>query len=134
MRRQRRVHAESGFAQERIRVGPQPLALGGFMQAIIRAALQNRLLVVVVALATVIGGYAAYRSLPVDAYPDISPSLVQVFVETEGLAPEEVEMYVTYPLESAMNGLPKLDHVRSVSNFRSEERRVGKGGRIGRTQ
>src|SRR5690625_7293878 len=86
------------------------------MQAIIRAALQNRLLVVVVALATVIGGYAAYRSLPVDAYPDISPSLVQVFVETEGLAPEEVEMYVTYPLESAMNGVPKLDHVRSVSN------------------
>ncbi|ROQ21537.1 cobalt-zinc-cadmium resistance protein CzcA [Marinimicrobium koreense] len=87
------------------------------MQAIIRAALQNRLLVVVMALATVIGGYAAYRSLPVDAYPDISPSLVQVFVETEGLAPEEVEKYVTYPLESAMNGLPKLDHVRSVSNF-----------------
>src|SRR5690625_3547359 len=87
------------------------------MQAIIRAALQNRLLVVVIALATVIGGYAAYRSLPVDAYPDISPSLVQVFVETEGLAPEEVEKYVTYPLESAMNGLPKLDHVRSVSNF-----------------
>jgi cobalt-zinc-cadmium resistance protein CzcA len=42
---------------------------------------------------------------------------VQVFVETEGLAPEEVEKYVTYPVESAMNGLPKLDHVRSVSNF-----------------
>src|SRR5690625_6898094 len=101
----------------RVRVGAPPLAVGGLMQAIIRAALRNRLLVVVVALATVIGGYAAYRSLPVDAYPDISPSLVQVFVETEGLAPEEVEMYVTYPLESAMNGLPKLDHVRSVSNF-----------------
>src|SRR5690625_6113761 len=87
------------------------------MQAIIRAALQNRLLVVVAAAATVISGYDAYRSLPVDAYADISPSLVQVFVEPEGLAPEEVEMYVTYPLESAMNGLPKLDHVRSVSNF-----------------
>lgn len=87
------------------------------MQAIIRAVLQNRLLVVVMALAVVIGGYFAYRTLPVDAYPDISPSLVQVFVETEGLAPEEVEKYVTYPLESAMNGLPALDHVRSVSNF-----------------
>lgn len=87
------------------------------MQAIIRAVLQNRLLVVVMALAVVIGGYFAYRTLPVDAYPDISPSLVQVFVETEGLAPEEVEKYVTYPLESAMNGLPGLDHVRSVSNF-----------------
>jgi cobalt-zinc-cadmium resistance protein CzcA len=87
------------------------------MQAIIRFALDNRLLVIVVSLAILIGGYAAYRELPVDAYPDISPSLVQVFVETEGLAPEEVEKYVTYPIESAMNGLPELDHVRSVSNF-----------------
>lgn len=87
------------------------------MQGFVRFALENRLLVVVLSLATLIGGFFAYRSLPVDAYPDISPSLVQVFVETEGLAPEEVEKYVTYPVESAMNGLPKLDHVRSVSNF-----------------
>lgn len=54
------------------------------MQSIIRFALENRLLVVVLSLATLIGGYFAYRTLPVDAYPDISPSLVQVFVETEG--------------------------------------------------
>ncbi|UAW98645.1 efflux RND transporter permease subunit [Halopseudomonas nanhaiensis] len=87
------------------------------MQSIIRFALGNRLLVIVLALATLVGGYFAYRTLPVDAYPDISPALVQVFVETEGLAPEEVEKYVTYPIESAMNGLPKLDHVRSISNF-----------------
>ena len=65
------------------------------MQSIIRFALENRLLVVVLSLATLIGGYFAYRTLPVDAYPDISPSLVQVFVETEGLAPEAVEKYVT---------------------------------------
>lgn len=87
------------------------------MQSLIRFALQNRLLVVVLSLATLVGGYFAYRTLPVDAYPDISPALVQVFVETEGLAPEEVEKYVTYPIESAMNGLPELDHVRSISNF-----------------
>lgn len=87
------------------------------MQTVIRFALENRLLVIVASLAILIGGYAAYRTLPVDAYPDISPALVQVFVETEGLAPEEVEKYVTYPIESAMNGLPALDHVRSVSNF-----------------
>mgnify|MGYP003643648748 FL=1 len=87
------------------------------MQGIIRFALNNRLLVVALALATLVGGYFAYRTLPVDAYPDISPALVQVFVETEGLAPEEVEKYVTYPIESAMNGLPQLDHVRSISNF-----------------
>ena len=87
------------------------------MHTLIRFALENRLLVVVISLAMLIGGYFAYRTLPVDAYPDISPALVQVFVETEGLAPEEVEKYVTYPIESAMNGLPQLDHVRSISNF-----------------
>ncbi|MFQ5560837.1 MAG: efflux RND transporter permease subunit, partial [Nitrospinota bacterium] len=53
----------------------------------------------------------------VDAFPDVTPALVQVFTETEGLAPEEVEKYVTYPVEVAMNGLPNLKEVRSVSNF-----------------
>ena len=56
------------------------------MQTLIRFALENRLLVVVISLAMLIGGYFAYRTLPVDAYPDISPALVQVFAETEGLA------------------------------------------------
>jgi cobalt-zinc-cadmium resistance protein CzcA len=87
------------------------------MQTMIRFALENRLLVMVLSLVVLVGGYFSYRSLPVDAFPDISPALVQVFVETEGLAPEEVEKYVTYPIETAMNGLPKLDHVRSISNF-----------------
>ena len=87
------------------------------MHTIIRFALENRLLVMALSLAVLIGGYFSYRSLPVDAFPDVSPALVQVFVETEGLAPEEVEKYVTYPIETAMNGLPQLDHVRSISNF-----------------
>lgn len=58
-----------------------------------------------------------FKRLAVDAFPDVTPSLVQVFVETEGLAPEEVEKYVTYPIEMAMKGLPSLKEVRSVSNF-----------------
>ena len=69
------------------------------------------------AIPDVTGGYYNYRKLPVDAFPDVSPVLVQIFVETEGLAPEEVEKYVTYPIEVAMNGLPKLEQIRSVSNF-----------------
>lgn len=80
-------------------------------------ALRQRLLVGVVAVAVLAGGVWAYARLPVDAYPDISPALVQVFTETEGLAPEEVEQLVTYPIEVSMNGLPGLDEVRSVSNF-----------------
>ncbi|MCZ4299566.1 efflux RND transporter permease subunit, partial [Henriciella marina] len=69
----------------------------------------GRLLAAIAALALSIGGLFAFRSLPVDAFPDPSPSLVQVFTETEGLSPEEVERYVTYPIETAMSGLPKVD-------------------------
>ncbi len=80
-------------------------------------ALRQRLLVLVGTVALFGAGAWAYTRLPVDAYPDISPALVQVFTETEGLAPEEVEQLVTYPVEVAMNGLPGLEEIRSVSNF-----------------
>ncbi|MBC9888586.1 MAG: CusA/CzcA family heavy metal efflux RND transporter [Opitutae bacterium] len=79
--------------------------------------LKSRLLILVLMLGIMGAGYYSYRNLPVDAFPDVSPALVQVFVETEGLAPEEVEKYVTYPVETAMNGLPYLDQIRSISNF-----------------
>ena len=62
-------------------------------------SLQNRLLMVLFSIMVVIAGYRAYTQLPIDAFPDVSPNLVQVFTETEGLAPEEIEMYVTYPVE-----------------------------------
>jgi len=50
------------------------------------------------------GGYYSYKKLPVDAFPDVSPNLVQIFTITEGLAPQEVEKYVTFPIEMAMTG------------------------------
>lgn len=84
---------------------------------IIDFALRQRLLVSVGALTIVAAGVWSYMRLPVDAYPDISPALVQIFTETEGLAPQEVEQLVTYPVEVAMNGLPGLERIRSVSNF-----------------
>jgi len=77
----------------------------------------GRFLAAIAALAITLGGIFAFRALPVDAFPDVTPSLVQVFTETEGLAPEEVERYVTYPIETAMAGLPELKNMRSVSNF-----------------
>ncbi|RKX33196.1 MAG: CusA/CzcA family heavy metal efflux RND transporter [Verrucomicrobia bacterium] len=87
------------------------------MRHIIEWVIQSRLLVVVCVLGVMGAGYQSYRHLPVDAFPDVSPALVQVFVETDGLAPEEIEKFVTYPVESAMNGLPGLDRIRSTSNF-----------------
>ena len=84
---------------------------------IIKFSLGNRLLVAVLGVLLMGGGFYSYRQLPVDAFPDVSPNLVQVFTVTEGLAPEEIETYVTYPVETAMNGLPGVECVRSVSNF-----------------
>ena len=84
---------------------------------LIEFSLRNRLLVVLLLLGVCASGYYNYRQLPVDAFPDVSPNLVQVFTVTEGLAPNEIEMYVTYPLEAAMTGLPGIEKIRSVSNF-----------------
>jgi cobalt-zinc-cadmium resistance protein CzcA len=75
------------------------------------------LLIIILALLVAGVGYRTYQQLPIDAFPDVSPNLVQVYTVTEGLAPEEVEKYVTYPIEASMNGLPGITNVRSVSNF-----------------
>lgn len=87
------------------------------MNRIIDYVLRNRLLILVLAIIVMAAGYMSYKQLPIDAFPDVSPALVQVFTQTEGLAPEEIEKYVTYPVETAMNGLPNLELIRSVSNF-----------------
>ena len=87
------------------------------MQNLMHRLAGGRLLAAIAALALTIGGLFAFRALPVDAFPDPSPSLVQVFTETDGLSPEEVERYVTFPVETAMSGLPEVEEIRSVSNF-----------------
>ena len=87
------------------------------MRRFIDTILSSRLLIVVLAALVLAAGWVSYGSLPVDAFPDVSPNLVQVFTLTEGLAPEEIETYVTFPVEVAMNGLPGVEKTRSVSNF-----------------
>jgi cobalt-zinc-cadmium resistance protein CzcA len=84
---------------------------------IISFGLHNRLLMIAAAGLVMAAGYLGYTRLPVNAFPDVSPNLVQVFTVTEGLAPEEVEKFVTFPVEAAMTGLPGVTHTRSVSNF-----------------
>ncbi|BCX88275.1 heavy metal efflux system protein [Methylomarinovum tepidoasis] len=87
------------------------------IERLIEFSLKNRLLIGVLLVLVMAAGFHSYRQLPVDAFPDVSPNLVQVFTLTEGLAPNEVEMYVTYPVEAAMTGLPGIEKIRSVSNF-----------------
>jgi cobalt-zinc-cadmium resistance protein CzcA len=87
------------------------------IEALIQFGMRSRLLVLVVGILVAGAGLYSYDQLPVDAFPDVSPNLVQVFTETEGLAPEEIEKFVTYPVETVMNGLPGVTNIRSVSNF-----------------
>ncbi|MDQ8195263.1 CusA/CzcA family heavy metal efflux RND transporter [Coraliomargarita sp. SDUM461004] len=87
------------------------------MKRLVELALHSRLLVIVLGLLMMAAGFWGYKKLPVDAFPDVSPNLVQVFTVTDGLAPEEIEKYVTFPVESSMNGLPGVENIRSVSNF-----------------
>jgi cobalt-zinc-cadmium resistance protein CzcA len=73
---------------------------------------------VLLAIIAVIGtGVVQYRRMPVDAFPDISPIMVPVFAEGHGMAPEEIERLITYPIESAMNGLPDVTLIKSTSAF-----------------
>ena len=82
---------------------------------IIRASLSHRLFVLIGAIALTIYGLATLRQLPVDVFPDLNRPTVTLIAEVEGLAPEEVELLVTYPIETAMNGMPGVTRVRSVS-------------------
>lgn len=87
------------------------------MNAIIKWALQNRLIVVAItALLLVWGGYVA-MNLPVDVFPDLNKPTITILTEASGLAPEEVETQVSYPIETVMNGVPGVTRVRSQSGI-----------------
>jgi CzcA family heavy metal efflux pump len=84
--------------------------------AIVRSSLANRLLVLAVAAVLLIyGGMTAWRT-PVDVFPDLNKPLVTVITEAGGMAPEEVELLVSFPIETALNGMPGVTRVRSVSS------------------
>ena len=83
---------------------------------IVRASLRNRLFVLAAAVILVAYGSFVLPRLPVDVLPDLNRPMVTIMTEAEGLAPQEVEQVVTYPVEAAMNGMPGVARVRSVSS------------------
>src|SRR5436309_12635116 len=83
------------------------------LNAVIRLALHYRILIVVVSLAVLLyGGYLA-TTLPIDVFPDLDRPRVVIITECPGLAPEEVETLVTYPIETALLGATGVEAVRS---------------------
>ncbi len=85
--------------------------------ALIRFALIQRLMILLLAVAVTIGGLWAFRSLPIDAFPDISSPQVMVVVKAPGMAPEEVEARISFPIESEMQGLPRQTVLRSTTKY-----------------
>ena len=87
------------------------------LNAIIAASLRFKVLVLV-ALVLIVGlGIRAFREVPVDAFPDVTPVQVNIYTESPGTAAEDVEKLVTFPVETAMAGLAGVQQIRSVSLF-----------------
>jgi cobalt-zinc-cadmium resistance protein CzcA len=84
---------------------------------IVEVSLRYKYLVIFATLFVIVLGARALTTIPIDAFPDVSPVQVQVFTESPGLSPEEVEKLITVPVESSMAGLPKVELIRSLSMF-----------------
>ena len=82
---------------------------------IVNGALRQRLIVLGISLLLVAYGALTLRQMPVDVFPDLNKPTVTLMTEAGGMAPEEVEQLVSFPLESSMNGMPGVTRVRSVS-------------------
>jgi cobalt-zinc-cadmium resistance protein CzcA len=87
------------------------------LERIIRFAIAHRLLMLALTLALIAGGAWSFTRLPIDATPDITNVQVQVNTEAPGYSPLEAEQRVTYPIETALAGLPGLDYTRSLSRY-----------------
>ena len=84
---------------------------------IVQAALRQRFLVLVLTLAMMVAGIISFRRMPVDAYPDLAPPQVELITQWPGHASEEVERLVTLPLELELNGVPRVEVMRSISLY-----------------
>jgi cobalt-zinc-cadmium resistance protein CzcA len=84
---------------------------------IVHFALQQRFLIVLMVIAIAIIGVISFLHMPIEAYPDLSPPMVEIITQWPGHAAEEIERLVTIPIEIEMNGIPNLTYMRSISRY-----------------
>src|SRR5437588_8560146 len=87
------------------------------MNAVIAFALRHRVLMLTAFIATMIGGLIAFRQLNIEAYPDPTPPMVDVITQSPGLSAEEMERYITIPIETQTAGLRNLTSIRTISLY-----------------
>jgi cobalt-zinc-cadmium resistance protein CzcA len=87
------------------------------VQRIIHWSLHNRFIVLIASLLILGMGFVAATQIPLDAVPDLTNVQVQVLTNSPALGPEEVEQFITFPIENAMSGVPNVDEIRSISRF-----------------
>src|SRR5262249_34467407 len=87
------------------------------MKTLIAFALKHRVLMLVVFAATLIGGAFAFRALNIEAYPDPTPPMVDVITQSPGLSAEEIERYITIPIETQVAGIRNLRTIRTISLY-----------------
>src|SRR5487761_640037 len=87
------------------------------MNRIVASSLRQRFLVVLLTLVLIGAGSWSLERLPVDAYPDLSPPMVEIIAQWPGHAAEEVERLITVPVEVGMNGIPQMVNIRSISLY-----------------
>jgi cobalt-zinc-cadmium resistance protein CzcA len=87
------------------------------LERLLNFSLAQRFLVILAALALIGFGVVSWQQLTLDAVPDITTNQVQINTNTGGMAPPEVEKLVTFPVETAMGGLPGVQGVRSLSQY-----------------
>lgn len=87
------------------------------MRSLIRFALSQRLLMMIFVLLLCGGGYYAFKNIPIDAFPEVSPTQVKIIVKAAGMTPEEVEARITAPIEVELLGIPHQTMLRSVAKY-----------------
>ena len=87
------------------------------IRKVVDFALENRFLVLAIALLLFVWGAVSFHQLPVEAYPDVADNYVEIITQWPGISAEQIEQQVTIPLEIVMNGIPHVTHLRSFSLF-----------------